>query len=86
MLRAFLTPIRTDTIPCKLSVILGHRRASRQRDPTAQTRHADAARSQGRIAVRSVRFGCRAVVAGPRMSGTQLAPTRDYVAGGYRTL
>jgi len=57
----------------------GYRRTARQRDPTAQAGHADAASSQGCTAVRAVRLGSRAAAVGPRVSGTKLTPSGDHV-------
>lgn len=64
----------------------GHRRAAGQRDPADEAGHADAAGGQGRAPVRPVRVRRSAAAAGRRLSGAQLAPAGDHVAGGHRAL
>lgn len=68
------------------SLVTGHRRAAGRRHPAAEAGHADAAGGQGRAAVCAVRVRRHSAAAGPGLSGAQLAPARDNVAGGNGAL
>lgn len=65
---------------------LGRGRVAGLRDPAVATGHPDSASGQSSAAVHVVRLRSRAVVAGHRLSGAQLAPAGDTVPGGHRAL